>query len=83
MFSVLDHTLPYRKGGKAILAYVEERMSKSMEPCPWGYKYVRRWGSSVRAINPKHRCNVSCHERWSWEQCLEWVRRTSARRLLP
>ncbi len=42
------------------------------EQCPWGYYYNGR----TRRVNRKHRCNVSCWERWTGRQCLEWLRDT-------
>jgi hypothetical protein len=42
------------------------------EQCPWGYQYKGR----ARSVNRKHRCNVSCWERWTLAQCLEWLRVT-------
>ncbi len=47
------------------------------EQCPWGYKFNKR-GTS-RTVNRKHRCNVSCWERWTLMRCLQWVRDTPRR----
>ncbi len=43
--------------------------------CPWGYYYNGR----TRRVNRKHRCNVSCWERWTLMRCLEWLRVTPIR----
>lgn len=48
--------------------------------CPWGYKYNVTRGKAVsRAVNRKHRCNVSCHERWTLTRCLQWAIETPIR----
>jgi hypothetical protein len=43
------------------------------EQCPWGYQYKGR----ARSVNRKHRCNVSCWERWTLMRCLQWARETA------
>lgn len=45
--------------------------------CPWGYKYNK--GGTSRTVNRKHRCNVSCWEKWTLMRCLQWARETAIR----
>lgn len=47
------------------------------EQCPWGYKFNK--GGTSRTVNRKHRCNVSCWERWTLMRCLQWARETALR----
>jgi hypothetical protein len=42
------------------------------QQCQWGYQYKGR----ARTVNRKHRCNVSCWEKWTLTRCLEWLRVT-------
>lgn len=49
------------------------------QQCPWGYRYNK--SGTARSVNRAHRCNVSCHERWSLARCLQWAAETPI--LLP